>query len=221
MRNSDKERRRILLVEDHEDAWEIAAYILEEYKLFHARDFAEGLRLARRRYFDLYILDNWLPDRSGVELCRAIREFDPHTPILFYSAAAYESDKREALRAGAQEYFVKPVIFDELKQTVARLISAAREKAFEARRAAMDAVREELAIQRMETAELREKARENRSRAKEKKLRVRAQIAFLAAGGARGDFAREWSSVRSEEARSALMSDVDEHEHQKIGEAER
>ena len=127
MRNSDKERRRILLVEDHEDAWEIAAYILEEYKLFHARDFAEGLRLARRRYFDLYILDNWLPDQSGVELCRAIREFDPHTPILFYSAAAYSKDIQEGLRAGAQAYLVKPVVPDELRRAVAQLISVPRE----------------------------------------------------------------------------------------------
>jgi len=53
-----------------------------------ASDFDEGLRLAQQQDFDLYILDNWMPDKSGVELCRAIRAFDPYTPILFYSAAA-------------------------------------------------------------------------------------------------------------------------------------
>jgi CheY-like chemotaxis protein len=133
MVNSNRERKRILLVEDQEDAWEIAAYNLVEHALFYARDFDEGLLAARRGYFDLYILDNWLPDGSGVGLCRAIREFDPHTPILFYSAAAYERDIEDALRAGAQDYLIKPVIPDELKQAVARLISVPHETAFEAR----------------------------------------------------------------------------------------
>jgi|SRR5215467_3590602 len=153
-------------------------------------------------------LDNWLLDRSGVELCRAIREFDPHTPILFYSAAAYAHDIREAVRAGAQRYLVKPVIPDELRQTVTQLISVAREAAFEARRAEIAAIRQELAIRQMENAERVEKAKEKRLRAKEKALGNMAQIAFLAAGVARGAFAREWLSVFLEEARGVRTSDA-------------
>lgn len=87
------------------------------------------MRLAQHQDFDLYILDNWLPDKSGVELCRAIRAFDLYTPILFYSAAAYERDIEEAIRAGAQDYLVKPVSLDKLRQAVAQLISAPREPA--------------------------------------------------------------------------------------------
>jgi two-component system OmpR family response regulator len=102
MVNFNKQKRRILFVEDHEDNWEIVALKLSEYKFSFARDFDGGLRLARQGYFDLYIMDNWLPDGSGIGLCRAIREFDPHTPILFYSAAAYERDIQEALSSGAQ-----------------------------------------------------------------------------------------------------------------------
>jgi CheY-like chemotaxis protein len=117
-------RKRILLVEDYEDEWEMVAFKLQEYELTFARDSNEGLRLARQLCFDLYILDNWLPDRSGVWLCRAIREFDPYTPIMFYSAAAYDRDIKEALQAGAQAYLVKPVTLAELEQAVARLISA-------------------------------------------------------------------------------------------------
>jgi len=153
-------------------------------------------------------LDNWLLDRSGVELCRAIREFDPHTPILFYSAAAYAHDIREAVRAGAQRYLVKPVIPDELRQTVTQLISVAREAAFEARLAEIAAIWQELAIRQMENAERVEKAKEKRLRAKEKALRNMAQIAFLAAGGARGAFAREWLSVFLEEAHGVRTSDA-------------
>jgi DNA-binding response OmpR family regulator len=126
MANLDKEKKRILLVEDEEDAKELVAFTLTEYTLVCAGDFREGMRLARREHFDLYILDSWLPDRSGFELCRRIREFNQRTPILFCSAAAYARDIREAIRAGAQEYLVKPVIPDELRQVVARLISVAR-----------------------------------------------------------------------------------------------
>ena len=129
MSNFDSVRKRILVVEDYEDARDLAALTLTEYAVVTARDFNEGLRLARRRYFDLYILDSWLPDRSGVELCRAIREFDPDTPILFYSAAAYARDIREGMRAGAQAYLVKPVVPNELRQAIAQLISAPRETA--------------------------------------------------------------------------------------------
>src|SRR5215475_16133000 len=133
MINSNKERKRILLVEDEEDAREIAALSLEEYTLICARDFGDGMRLARQRYFDLYIIDNWLPGGSGAELCRAIREFDPHTPILFYSACAYERDLQVAYNAGAQAYLIKPVSFDDIAQAVARLTSVAPETVFEAR----------------------------------------------------------------------------------------
>jgi DNA-binding response OmpR family regulator len=122
-------QKRILLVEDHEDARELATLTLTEYALSCARNFNEGLRLARQGGFDLYILDSWLPDKSGVELCRAIREFDPHTPILFYSAAAYAKDIQEGLRAGAQAYLVKPVLPNELKQAITQLTSAPSETA--------------------------------------------------------------------------------------------
>ena len=122
-------RKRILLVEDYEDSRDLATHILTEYMLTCARNFNEGLRQARQGGFDLYLLDNWLPDKSGVELCRAIREFDPHTPILFYSAAAYKRDIEEAIRAGAQDYLAKPIHPDELKQAVVRLISVTDETA--------------------------------------------------------------------------------------------
>jgi DNA-binding response OmpR family regulator len=206
MANLNREKKRILMVEDHEDAWEIASFVLDEYALFYARDFKEGLRLAQRGYFDLYILDNWLPGGDGIELCRRIREFDPYTPVLFYSACAYPRDLQAAYSAGAQEYFVKPVSFNELTQSVSRLISAASEAALQARRAETAAILEELDIRRMKSVRLRERAKQKFLRAEEKALRAKAQIAFLAAGGTRGDFAREWPSVLLAEVRGPRTS---------------
>ena len=57
MASPKRKRKRILFVEDHEDTWEIVAFSLAEYEIICARNFDEGLRLARRRRFDLYILD--------------------------------------------------------------------------------------------------------------------------------------------------------------------
>ena len=194
---------RILLVEDEEDAKELVTITLAEYRLILACDYNEGLSLARREYFDLYILDSWLPDRSGFELCRAIRDFDPHTPILFCSVAANARDIEDALRAGAQDYLIKPVIPDELRHAVARLISVPPEMAFEARRAETAAIREELAIRHMENVELIEGAKKKYLHARVKAIRLRAEMAFLAAGGTRGNFAREWLPVFLEEVSAA------------------
>jgi DNA-binding response OmpR family regulator len=116
-------RKRILLVEDEEDVKYLCELTLAEYDLTYSRDFDEGLLIARQRDFDLYILDSWLPGKSGIELCRAIREFDPDTPILFYSAAAFERDIQEALREGAQAYLTKPASAQAIRQAVESLIS--------------------------------------------------------------------------------------------------
>jgi DNA-binding response OmpR family regulator len=202
MMNSNRERKRILMVEDQEDDWGIVALKLSKYKLTFAHDFDEGLRLARLGYFDLYILDNWLPSGSGIGLCRLIREFDPYTPILFYSAAAYERDIQEALRSGAQVYLVKPVEPDDLEQVVTKLTSHVGRRDSEAWRAEIAAVREELAIQYMENAKRFKNARERRLRAEEKLMRLKAEKAFLTAGGTRGEFARRWPSVLVDEVRS-------------------
>ena len=80
-----------------------------------------AIRLAQGCRFDLYVLDQRFPDGTGVELCSKIREFDPFALIIIYSGAAYESDRNEALHAGARAYLVKPAV-DELVETVNRLL---------------------------------------------------------------------------------------------------
>ena len=203
MANSNREKKHILLVEDTEDTRELVALTLAEYRLTFARNFVEGLHLAWQGYFDLYILDNWLPDISGVELCRIIRKFDPHTPVLFYSACAYPRDLQATYSAGAQAYLVKPVSSGKLKRAVAQLTSVPPEVAvFDARRAESAAILEELAIRQTENAGGLERAKQKLLRAEEKVLRAKALIAFIAAGGTRGEFARRWPSVLLKEVRS-------------------
>ncbi|HEU0185694.1 MAG TPA: hypothetical protein VFS27_10305, partial [Blastocatellia bacterium] len=123
------------------------------------------------------------------------------TPILFYSAAAYDRDIAEALRAGAQAYLVKPVDLDNLEQMIERMTGRTGVRDSEAWLAEIAVVREELTTQFYKRVERMESAKEKRLRAKEKILREIAQRAFLDAGGTRGEFARGWPSVFIEEVR--------------------
>jgi DNA-binding response OmpR family regulator len=73
-------------------------------------------------HFDLYMLDNWLPDGSGIELCRRIRTLDPTTPIIFTSAVGIKTSVDEAMTAGANRYLLKPVEPDNLRKVVKELL---------------------------------------------------------------------------------------------------
>ncbi|PYS67643.1 MAG: hypothetical protein DMF69_22455 [Acidobacteria bacterium] len=84
----------------------------------------DGIRLAQEEVFDLYLLDMWLPDGVGLELARIVRKSDCATPIVFFSAAAYESDHSDALAAGAQAYLIKPINPTELCDVISTLIES-------------------------------------------------------------------------------------------------
>ena len=118
----------VLYVEDDEDTRELVTYVLAKshYKVIAAANGDDALMLARTNDFDLYVIDNWMSGGSGIDLCKKLREFDTRTPILFYSGAAYESDKQQAFAAGAQGYLIKPAGPDELIAEVIRIVSAAR-----------------------------------------------------------------------------------------------
>ncbi len=116
--------QRILYIEDHDDTRELVTIILRQndYDVITGSTIEAGIHLARSEAFDLYLLDSWLPDGSGLDLCKQIRQFDPLTPILFYSAAAYEADREDALESGAQGYLIKPCQTAELCSLVSQLI---------------------------------------------------------------------------------------------------
>jgi two-component system copper resistance phosphate regulon response regulator CusR len=106
----------ILLVEDEP---KVAAFIkkgLEEQ--FHnvtlAYDGNMGCKLALENDFELVILDIVLPQVSGFEVCKQIRQFKKELPILMLSALGTVSDKVQGLENGADDYLTKPFHFDEL-----------------------------------------------------------------------------------------------------------
>lgn len=115
---------RVLFIEDDADTRELFWHVLtrENYEVQLAETAEQGVLLAQLASFDLYMIDNWMPGTSGVDLCAKLRNFDTQTPILFFSGAAYEQDRGEAMAAGAEGYLRKQADIADLLAEVSRLI---------------------------------------------------------------------------------------------------
>jgi two-component system, OmpR family, copper resistance phosphate regulon response regulator CusR len=116
---------RILLVEDEP---KVAAFIkkgLEEqaYEVDQAYDGFFGKKLALENEYDLIILDVILPQKNGLEVCKEIRQVKPSVAILMLTALGSTDDKILGLDSGADDYLVKPFVFQEL---VARIRALTR-----------------------------------------------------------------------------------------------
>jgi DNA-binding response OmpR family regulator len=104
------QQNRILCVDDDKDTIDLLKTMFK-YKhclVSSAMTSEQGLRYATRGNFDAIILDYKLPDGMGTELCREIRQHDSETPIIFFSASAFEGDYKAGLSAGADAYLLKP-----------------------------------------------------------------------------------------------------------------
>jgi DNA-binding response OmpR family regulator len=118
---------RVLAVDDDEDACEMLQVLLESHGIDAkcVRSVAAAKLALAVETFDLYLLDSWLPQVDGFEFCRQLRASDSHTPIVFYSGAAYDTDKQRGLAAGANGYVAKPDV-EALIETISNLIANAR-----------------------------------------------------------------------------------------------
>jgi len=118
------QNHRVLYVEDHADTVEMVTLMLEAggFEVLSRSTIEAGLKVASEEKFDIYLLDLWLPDGSGMDLCKKIRQFDDTTPIAFYSAAALAVDRDAALQSGAQAYLIKPTDSPDLCASLCRLI---------------------------------------------------------------------------------------------------
>lgn len=115
---------RLLCVDDDRDSREMMSMLLDLSRI-ETKAVASGkeaLHLMQAERFDLYLLDLWLPDIDGLELCQRMRAIDPHAPIVFFSGAADIGDHDRGLAAGATAYVSKPDV-DGLLQTIAQLTS--------------------------------------------------------------------------------------------------
>ena len=119
-------RARVLCVDSDEDSREMLSTLLKSYRLETetVATAAQALSLIQAERFDLYLLEAWLPGLDGFELCRRMRDVDPHTPILFFSGAASEAEKKRGIEAGATVYVSKPDV-DGLLGRISELVPLA------------------------------------------------------------------------------------------------
>lgn len=114
---------RILVVEDeHKIANSIKKGLEQEsYAVDTAYTGNDGYDLASSENYDLLILDIMLPEISGIEITKKLREENIHIPILILTAKGQISDKVEGLNSGADDYLTKPFAFEELLARVKAL----------------------------------------------------------------------------------------------------
>ncbi len=119
---------RILVVDDEPYITDLlgAALRFEGFDVETASTGAEAMVLAHGGGHDLMLLDVMLPDVSGTDVCRRLREEGYPTPVLFLTAADATEDKVAGLRAGGDDYVSKPFSLDEL---VARIQAVLRRTA--------------------------------------------------------------------------------------------
>ena len=124
--------RTILAVDDEPTLLETLAYNLEQdgYRVIRAADGREALTRFRAEPVDLVVLDLMLPELSGMEVCRIIRQ-ESDVPILMLTAKDSEVDKIVGLEVGADDYVTKPFSLRELQARVRALLRRSEQRRVE------------------------------------------------------------------------------------------
>ena len=115
---------RILIVEDDKYLREGLCELLEkeDYQVNSAFNKAEAEKALSERTYNLIILDNMLPDGTGIEICTKLRSDGTDTPVLFLTACDDEMQIVQGLDAGADDYVTKPFRIRELFSRVKALL---------------------------------------------------------------------------------------------------
>lgn len=115
---------RVLVVED--DA-EVNAHITKSlrehgYHVETTHSGSEGLALAEKNTYDILLLDRMLPEVDGLSILKSIRDAEKTTPVLILSALGNVDDRVEGLKAGGDDYLVKPFALIELLARIEALL---------------------------------------------------------------------------------------------------
>ena len=118
---------RVLIIED--DA-QLAAYLTKAFAeigavVEHAADGRDGLLRAAGNDYDVLVVDRMLPSLDGLGIVRTLRASGDKTPVLILSALGDVDDRVDGLRAGGDDYLVKPFAFSELHARVEALLRRA------------------------------------------------------------------------------------------------
>jgi DNA-binding response OmpR family regulator len=116
--------KNILIVEDNETILRGLTdnLTVEHYEVTGVSDGTKGYQSAKKRHFDLIILDIMLPSMNGMEICKQLRSDGIQTPILMLTSKKGEVDKVMGLEFGADDYVTKPFSILELLARIKALL---------------------------------------------------------------------------------------------------
>jgi len=115
---------RLLIVEDEDTLCESLqrVFIREGYEVDRADSAEAAARLLETERYDLIITDIILPGISGIELLKKYRTENPHQKVMVITAYATLATAVEAIKAGACDFILKPLMHDEMKKAVRRAL---------------------------------------------------------------------------------------------------
>ena len=107
---------RILCIEDDDQVSDYIARSLDEkgHDVERSREGSDGFHKAATGHYDVAIVDRMLPGMDGITIIKKLRDAGNGLPILILSALGQVDDKVSGLRAGGDDYLVKPFAFEEL-----------------------------------------------------------------------------------------------------------
>ena len=123
---TNQQEKTILIVEDNELNKKLFCDLLKAngYKTIHTSDGMEVLGLAREHHPDLILMDIQLPEVSGLEITRWIKN-DPtlmNIPVVAITAFAMKGDEERILQGGCEGYISKPIAVSSFLETVQRFL---------------------------------------------------------------------------------------------------
>ncbi len=115
---------RVLIIEDDQETREaIAMHLQNESYIVDTADNGEnGSYIARTNEYDIILLDNILPKKTGLDVCKDIRLTGKKTPIILLSVIGDISEKVKLLESGVDDYLTKPFSFSELHARMKALL---------------------------------------------------------------------------------------------------
>ncbi len=122
-----KTAKTVLVVEDNELNMKLFHDLLEAngYEILQTRDGLEALRMARQYRPDLILMDIQLPEVSGLEVTKWIKEDDTlkSIPVVAVTAFAMKGDEQKIREGGCEAYIAKPISVTDFLETVRRFVN--------------------------------------------------------------------------------------------------
>jgi len=127
MKEAQQKRKGIsvLVIEDEESIRRLLSSILgmEGHDVRSSSNAEDGLAYFRERAADLVITDLGLPDQSGWEVARQVKEMSPGTPVILITGWGVSAEVTEAKRRGVDYVLPKPFEFEDLSALISRALS--------------------------------------------------------------------------------------------------